>query len=181
MKKISIISTLFLTAALLTSCSKESTTTGTVFVSPPPLQPPQSVKIVSQWFSPVFNIMNDRSTVFLQAHQEYGTPMNYNKATHTELAYVKLNYQGASVTRRLAVILSSSHIISNELCEINFGIGSTGCYVTIRNADRNSPPVLTANPFPDMQIQYIVIPIALFESLGIDWDNYAAVTQALNI
>ena len=184
MKKVSIISTLFLTAALLTSCSKESTTTGAVLL-PPPTSPSsplvQSIRIASQWFSPVFSIVNDRSSVYLKAHQVSETHMTYDRATHTELAFVKLNYQGTFVTRRLPVMLSCSHIIANELCEINFGIGNTGCDVTIRNADRNLPPVITTNPFPDMQIRYIVIPKALFGSLSINWDDYAAVVQALNI
>jgi hypothetical protein len=183
MKKFSIISILFLTAAHLPSCSKESTSAEAVLVpSPPPLSPsPQPIKIVSRWFSPSFSIINDRSTVYLKAHQDHEAPMTYDRATHTELAFVKLNYQGTSITRRLPVLLSCSHLISIELCEINFGLSNAGCEVIIRNADRNSSPVITANPFSDMQIRYIVIPKTLFESLSINWDDYAVVAQALNI
>lgn len=184
MKKLSLIPGLFLTTVILISCSKESATLETALVPPPP--PPsqwqtQQIKIASSWFYPVFSIVNERNAVFLKAHQTYETPLTYNKSTHVELGFVKLNYQGTSVARRLPVIFSCSQIIANELCEINFGVGDTGCDVTIRNADRNLPPVITTNPFPDMQIRYIVIPKTLFESLGIDWDDYAAVMQALSI
>lgn len=184
MPKLLITSMLFLTAALFASCSKESATTGAVPV--PPQTPPstslsQSVRIVSPWFSPVFSVVNDRSSIYLNAHRVSETPLNYDRATHVELAYVKLSDQGISITRRLSVVLPGTNSISNKLCEIDFGLNNAGCDVSIRNADRNSPPVITANPFPDMQVRYIVISKALFESLGIDWDDYAAVTLVLNI
>jgi hypothetical protein len=181
MKRFSIIPLLFF-VVLFVSCTKDSTTVGSVpapSASVPSI--PQPLKIVSQWYSPLFTVIHDRSTVFLQSAHAYQTPSNYDRATHAELAFVKLNYQGTPFIGRLRVILSSSRIVSNELCEINFSLSNTGCIVTIKNADRNASPVITTNPFPDMQVRYIVIPKILFESLAINWDDYAAVAQALNI
>lgn len=181
MKKLLIPASLFLSTLLFFSCSKESTSPDAARQSTPVSSSSQSVKIVSQWFNPSFNIVNDRGITFLKSYQAYETPLNYDRTTHIELAYIKLTYQGATNTIRLRAILSSPNHFSNKRSEINYALTETGCIVTIKNGDRETASAITANPFPDMQVRYLVIPKILFETLGIDWDDYTAVAQALNI
>ena len=181
MKKLTILFTFFLTAVLIMSCSKESSLTGTVPPNPPPPPPPPPVKIASSWFSPVFTIANDRSSIYLMAYRDHENSATYDKATHVELAFAKLNYRRLTIIKRLPVMLSASQQNLNDLCEINFALDNTGCIVTIKNADRNALPVLHSNPFPDLQIRYVIIPRTLFESLNVNWDDYAAAALALNI
>lgn len=181
MKKHTIPASLFLATVLLCSCRKESS-----FAAAPPVSSPvspanQAVKIVSQWFSPAFDVVYDRNTIFLKSHQVSATPLTYDRATHTQLAFVKLNYQGAPMTMRLRAIFRSPVNIANKLSEIDFSISETGCIVTVKNADKDAPSIITTNPFPDMQVRYIVIPKTFFETLGIDWNDYTVVAQALNI
>ena len=184
MKKLTILSTSILAASLIISCSKESTFSST---TPPPATSqvsPSPIKIVSSWFSPSFSIVDDRSSIYLMAQKDHETTVTYDGGTHVELAYVKMNYQGSVTVKRLPSVLScpSTPAISNRLCEINFGLSNVGCNVTIKNADRNVvPSIILANPFPDMQVRYIVISDELFNSLHINWDDYAAVAVALNI
>lgn len=185
MKKLTILSTILFSAVLILSCSKEAvrqpTVTGSSVIT---TDPGPAVKAVSKWFSPAFDVVNDRTSIYLVAHQDHETNLSYDGTTHVEFAYVKLNSHGTILTRRLPAILSdpNSQGNTNKISEINFGLNNYGCTVTIRNADRNTiPSIITVNPFPDMQVRYIVISKALFSSLNINWDDYAAVATALNI
>ena len=184
MKKLTILSTLTLLAAFLISCTKEATFSRTTPTSPPSQVVPSTIRIVGSWFSPSFNIMDDRTSIYLVAQKDHETTVTYDGGTHVELAYVKMNHQGSVTIKRLPTILSNpaNPAISNAQCEINFGMTHAGCMVTIKNADRNiSPSIILANPFPDMQVRYIVISKELFNSLHINWDDYAGVAVALNI
>lgn len=185
MKKLTTLSAILFSAVLILSCSKEAvrqpagTINSLITTDPSP-----AVKAVSKWFSPVFNVVHDRNSIYLMAHQDHETNLSYDGATHVELAYVKLNDQRITVIKRLPVILSepNSQNNTNKISEINFGLNSYGCTVTIRNADRDIiPSIITANPFPDMQVRYMVISKILFNSLNINWDDYTAVAIALNI
>lgn len=185
MKKLTIPFAFFLVASNMISCTKESSLIST---PPPPSSTVQTVpnnaKMISSWFSPVFNLTNDRNSIFLMAQKDHETRIDFTDATHVKLAFARLNYQGSPVYKRLSVTLSASQSTAgtaNKICEINFGLNTTGCIVTIKNADRNSSAILLSNPFADLQIRYIVIPRSLYESLNINWDDYAVVAPALGI
>ena len=185
MKKLTILSTILFSAILIVACSKGTVRQPAVTVnSIINSDPGPTVKAASNWFSPVFNVVNDRSSIYLVAHQDHETNLSYDGALHMELAYVRLNYQGAILIKRLPAILSepNSQTNANKIYEINFGLNNAGCTVTIRNADRNTiPSIITANPFPDIQVRAIIISKSLFQSLNVNWDDYGAVALALNI
>lgn len=184
MKKLTILSTIILAATFIMSCSKDSTFSRSTFAPAPSQAAPLTVKIAGPWFSPSFTIVNDRSSIYLMAHKDHGTTVNYDGGTHVVLAYVKMDYQGSVTVKRLPSVLECTNnlTISNKTCEINFGLNNTGCTITIKNADRDMvPSVILATPFPDLQIRYVIISNALFNSLNINWDDYAAVALALNI
>lgn len=182
MKKLTILSAFVMLAATMLSCSKESATTQRTSVSF--TQTPTSggeIKFASPWFLPLFKIVSDRSSTFLLARQDHGSSLNYDQAIHVALAYVKLGYNHIQITKRLPIILSALNLIPNEFIEINFSADITGCDVTLKNADRQISNVITDNPFPDIQVRYIIITRNRFESLNIDWDDYSAVANALGI
>ena len=182
MKKLTIFSALVLPATIILSCSKESATTQRASVLfTQQTASPAEIRFASPWFLPQFKIVSDRSSTFLMARHDHGSSLSYDQATHVALAYIKFIYDRTQLTKRLPVVLSPLNHFTNESVEINFGADNTGCAVTLKNADRNSQNVITDNPFPDMQIRYIIITRSKFESLNIDWNDYAAVAQALNI
>ena len=181
MKKLTIPFAFFLAALIMISCTKESSLVST---PPPPSSTMQTVsnnaKLVSSWFSPKFDTIYDRSSIYLMAQKNHETNIDFSDGTHIRLAFAKLNYQGSSICKRLPVMLSASQTNPAELREINFGVSTWGCSVTLKNANRTSN-VLLSNPFTDLQIRYIIIPRSLYESLNINWDDYAIVAPALGI
>jgi len=169
-------------AIIMLSCSKESATIQRTSVSfTQPSASAGEIKFASPWFLPLFKIVSDRSSTFLLARQDHGSSLNYDQATHVALAYVKLDHNHIPITKRLPTILSGLNLIPNEFVEINFAVDHNGCDVTLKNADRKISNVITDNPFPDMQVRYIIISKGRFESLNIDWDDYSAVAIALGI
>lgn len=184
MKQPAILYIITLTVTFFMSCGKDPTFSTT---APSTIQPSTSstkTKIASSWFSPSFTIVSDRNSIFLVAQKDHESTVNYDGGSHIELAYVKLNYQGALTIKRLPSIFTcpANPSISNAQCEISFGLTQACCIVTIKNADRNiSPSIIIGNPFPDMKVRYIVISRSLFNSLQINWDDYATVAVALNI
>ena len=182
MKKLTILSALVMLAMIMLSCSKESVTTQRASVSFTQQSTSSAeIKFASPWFLPQFKIVSDRSSTFLMARQDHGSSLSYDQATHVALAYIKFNYNRMQLTKRLPVVQSSLNLAPNESVEINFGADQSGCEVTLKNADRNYPNVIVENPLPDMQVRYIIITKNKFESLNIDWNDYTAVAQALNI
>ncbi len=182
MKKLTILSALVIFAMIVLSCSKESETTQRASVSFTQQSTSSAeIKFASPWFLPQFKIVSARSSTFLMARQDHGSSLSYDQATYVALAYIKLKYNRMQLTKRLPAVLSSLNLVPNELVEVNFGADHFGCEVTLKNADRNYPNVIIQNPFPDMQVRYIIITKTKFESLNIDWNDYAAVAQALNI
>ena len=185
MKKLTTPFAFFLAAMSMISCTKESSLVGT---PPPPSSTtqtaPNNAKMISSWFSPAFNLVNDRNSIYLMAQKDHETRIDFTDATHIKLAFAKLNYHGSPTYKRLSVTLSASQSNAGnatDLCEIDFGLNATACLVTIKEANRNSSAVLLSNPFADLQIRYIVIPRSLYESLNINWDDYTAVAPALGI
>lgn len=183
MKKLTTSFTTLLAVISMISCTKESSVLNT---STPPSSTtiqtaPNNAKMISSWFSPAFNLVNDRNSIYLMAQKDHETRIDFTDATHVKLGFAKLNYLGSQVYKPLSVTLSASQSNPRELCEINFGLNTTTCTVTIKEANRNSSSVLLTNPFADLQIRYIVIPRSLYESLNVNWDDYTAVALALSI
>ena len=183
MKKLTTPFTILLAVISMISCTKESSVlnTSTPASSSTIQTAPNNAKMISSWFSPAFKLVNDRNSIFLMAQKDHESRIDFTDATHVKLGFAKLNYLGSMVFKRLSLTLSASQSNPRELCEINFGLSTTTCTITIKEASRNSSGVLLTNPFADLQIRYIVIPRSLYESLNANWDDYASVALALGI
>ena len=78
MKKLTTLSAILFSAVLILSCSKEAVRQPAGNInSLITTDPSPAVKAVSKWFSPVFNVVHDRSSIYLMAHQDHETNLSY--------------------------------------------------------------------------------------------------------
>ena len=181
MKKITILLSTSLLLASIISCTKESVRQpGNTVVDQPPPPPPPGVKIASSWFSVTLDTVIDRSKVYLTGRHEFETNDNYSKLNHIELAYVKIPGQRIAVCKKLSLKYMFPQATAGKLYSFDFSMSQTGFTLTISNlsAPNDCPD---ASAFEDFMYRYVVIPKTLFESLSINWDNYAEVALALNL
>lgn len=180
MKKITILLSTSLLLASIISCTKDTVRQpdNTVVDTPPP--PPVEVKIASSWFSVTLDTMINRSKVYLIGRHEFETNEKYDKLNHIELAYVKIPGQRIAEYKKLPLKYMFPQATADKWYSFDFSMSQTGFILTISNlSEPNDCP--DASAFEDFKYRYVVIPKSLYNSLSIDWNDYAAVALALNI
>ena len=184
MKKLTISSAILLLAVFVMSCNKQAdlvtrSFTGTTATT----APPDTTTIVSNWFSLSFDeVSDDMGGVYLQGMKPFYNQVVYNRNLHVELAFVSMPDQQASVSviRHLPMNLEFTHGGSDQTYGFNFWLGNSAFFLGIQNLnDATLAPDATI--IQDFKFKYIIIPRQVYHSLGIDWDNYAEVAQALNL
>ena len=182
MKKLAIIFSTSLLLASIVSCTKDFVRQpGNIIVTPPPPPPPPpEVKIASSWFSVTLDTMIDRSKIYLTGSHEFETNEKYDKLNHVELAYVKIPGQRFVEYKRLPLKYILPQATADKWFSFSFSMNQTEFILTISNVyEPDKCPDAAA--FEDFRYRYVVIPKSQYNSLSIDWNDYAAVAQALNI
>ncbi|HEU5164101.1 MAG TPA: hypothetical protein VFU29_01105 [Chitinophagaceae bacterium] len=182
MKKLTISSAILMFAVFVMSCNKQADvvsrpTTGTTVAT----APPDTTTIVSDWFSlSVDQLSDDMGGVYLQGMKPFDNQAAYNRDIHVELAYVSMPGQQAAVISHLPMNLELSQGTSDHTYGFSFWMDNAGFFLSIQNLND-----ATIAPDPsiiqDFKFRYIIIPRQVYDSLGIDWDNYDEVAQALNL
>ena len=180
MKKITILLSTSLLLASIVSCTKDSARQPGNTIVTPPLPPPVEVKITSSWFSVTLDSITNRSKVYLTGRHEFETNEKYDKLNHIELAYVRIHGQRTAEYKRLPIKYMFPQATAGKWYSFSFSMGQTGFILTISNlSDPNEFPDAAA--FEDLRYRYVIISKSLYNSLSIDWNDYAAVAQALNL
>lgn len=181
MKKIAIVACISFLFALISSCTKDEVTSpDNNRVVQPPSPTAKEVKIVSSWFSLSLDSIMDRSNACLIGRHEFETNEPYDRANHVELAYVNIPGQRIAQYKKLPFKYVSPDPGYNKICSLNPSMDQTGFILTISNlSDPNAFPDATS--FDGFKYRYIVISKSLYNSFTIDWNDYTAVAQALNI
>ncbi|HET6766057.1 MAG TPA: hypothetical protein VFH08_01615 [Chitinophagaceae bacterium] len=182
MKKLTILSVFLMFAVFVMSCKKQAELvsrpfTGTTVTT----APADTTTIVSEWFSLSFDqVAGDMGDVYLQGMKPNYSQAAYNRNIHVELAYVFMPGQQAPVISHLPMNLELAQGTSDQTYGFSFWMDNFGFFVSIQNVDdvTVAPDQTT---FQDFKYRYIVIPREVYHTLGIDWDNYNEVAQALNL
>ena len=184
MKKLTLSSIILLLAVFVMSCNKQAdlvtrSFTGTT-VTP---ATPDTTTIVSNWFSLLVDeVSDDMGGVYLQGIKPFYNQAAYNRNLHVELAYVSMPDPGqqAEVIRHLPMNLEFTHGGSDQSYSFSFWLANSAFFVGIQNLnDGTIAPDATV--IQDFKYRYIIIPRQVYHTLGIDWDNYDEVAQALNL
>jgi hypothetical protein len=182
MKKLTISSIVLLLAVFVISCNKQAdlvtrSFTGTTVTT----APPDTTTIVSNWFSlSVDEVSDDMGGVYLQGMKPFNNQAAYNRNLHVELAFVSMPGQQAAVISHLPMNLEFTQGGSDQTYGFSFWLGNSEFFLSIQNLnDGTSAPDATI--IQDFKYRYIIIPRQVYHTLGIDWDNYDEVAQALNL
>ena len=182
MKKLTISSAILMLAVFVMSCNKQTNlvtrpVTGTTVTT----TTPDTATIVSDWFSLIVDqVSDDMGGVYLQGMKPFYNQAAYNKNSHVELAYVSMPGQQAAVISHLPMNLELSQGASDHIYGFSFWMDNAGFFLSIQNLND-----ATIAPHPsiiqDFKFRYIIIPRQVYHTLGIDWDNYDEVAQALHL
>lgn len=182
MKKLTISSIVLLLAVFVISCNKQAdlvtrSFTGTTVTT----APPDTTTIVSNWFSlSVDDVSDDMGGVYLQGMKPFNNHAAYNRNLHVELAFVSMPGQQDRIIRHLPMNLEFTQGGSDQTYGFSFWLGNSEFFLSIQNLND-----VTIAPDPaitqDFKYRYIIIPRQVYHTLGIDWDNYDEVAQALNL
>ena len=182
MKKLTISSAILMLAAFVMSCNKQTDlvtrpSAGTTVTT----TAPDTATIVSDWFSlSVDQVSDDMGGVYLQGMKPFYTNAAYNRNSHVELAYVSMPDQQARVVSHLPMDLEFSQGATDQTYRFNFWLDNHRFFLSILNLNDVTvalDPITTQ----DFKYRYIIIPRQVYYTLGIDWDNYDEVAQALNL
>ena len=186
MKKLTISSAFLILMVSVISCKKETENFARATTSPAGSTTTQSnaQTIVSKWFPLFFNTVSDRGVIYLQGKEPFYTHVVYDKSIHVELAYVSLPGQRIPVIHRLPMKFNVPEFDSQnspgKVYGFDFLLDNSGFIVSVKNLND-----ATVAPEPeiiqDFTYRYIVIPITVYQSLNIDWNNYREVANALNL
>lgn len=182
MKKLTISSIILLLAVFVISCNKQAdlvtrSFTGTTVTT----ASPDTTTIVSNWFSlPVDEVSDDMGGIYLQGMKPFYNQVAYNRNLHVELAYVSMPGQQTATILKLPMNLEFTQSGSDQTYGFSFWLDNSAFFVGIQNLnDGTLAPDATI--IQDFQYRYIIIPRQVYHNLGIDWDNYDEVAQALNL
>ena len=190
MKKLTISSAILMLVAFVMSCNKQTDlvtrpVTGTTVTT----TAPDTATIVSDWFSLLVDqVSDDMGGVYLQgmkpfytnAAYTFYTNAAYNRNSHVELAYVSMPDQQARVVSHLPMNLEFSQGGTDQMYSFSFWLNNSGFFLSILNINDVTvalDPITTQ----DFKYRYIIIPRQVYYTLGIDWDNYDEVAQALKL
>ena len=183
MKKLIISSAFVMLAVFVLSCRKQADLvtrpfTGTTVTT----APTDTITIVSDWFSLSFNQVTDldMGEVYLQGREPFSNYVYYDRNIHVELAYVFMPGQQGPVISHLPMKLDLSPGAPNQLYGFSFWMDNSGFFLSIQNLN-DVTVVPDATTVQDFKYRYIIIPRQVYDTLGIDWDNYDEVAQALNL
>ena len=182
MKKLTISSAILLFAVFVMSCNKQADLvtrplTGTTVTT----ASPDTTTIVSDWFSlSVDEVSDDMGGVYLQGMKPFYNQATYNRNLHVELAFVSMPGQQAAVISHLPMNLELSQGTADQTLGFSFWMDYSGFFLSIQNlTDAAIAPDATI--IQDFKFRYIIIPRQVYHTLGIDWDNYDEVAQALHL
>ena len=182
MKKLTISSAILIFAVFVMSCDKQSDLVSRPFTGTPVTTAyPDTATIVSDWFSlSVDQVSDDMGGVYLQGMKPIYSHVAYNRSLHMELAYVSMPGQQAEVISHLPMNLELPQGTSDQTYGFGFWMDNSGFFLSIQHLN-DATIVPDATTIQDFKYRYIIIPRQVYHNLGIDWDNYDEVAQALNL
>jgi len=101
--------------------------------------------------------------------------ISYETGMHKQFAYVKMQGRDGSVYKALP----TSYSTLDGIHMFSFSLDFSTFRVSISNVDF---PARLVNPqsFSNFQYRYIVIPVEIYNSYNIDWNDLTQVAAALN-
>jgi len=177
MKKINTIGAIAILVISAVSCTKSSSgyqsSNSTTHVST--VLQPVKVRIISDWQTLPFNVVNVNGSNQLVGQSALTQIVSYETATHKKLAYAK--YPGRDGFVYKALPMDYPTAIGNHA--FDFSLDFSTFKVTINNSD-HAGRLVSAQDFSNFNYRYIIIPLEVYQSFQIDWNDLAAVAAALN-
>jgi hypothetical protein len=104
----------------------------------------------------------------------------YDRANHIELTYSMTTSGRITEYKRLPMKLFPDQNLQDKMYLFKSSLNERSLIITIQN--EYDPQTLPDNSIcGEFRFRYVIIPKPLFESLNINWDNYAEVALALNL
>ena len=182
MKKLTISSAFLMLAVFVMSCNKQADLVTRPFTAATiTTAPPDTMTIISDWFSlSLDQLSGDMGDVYLQGMNPFSSYLGYNRSIHVELAYVSMPGQQDPVIRHLPMNLELLQGATDQTYGFSFWMDNSAFFLSIQNLN---DVTIAADPtsIQDFKYRYIVIPREVYDTLGIDWDNYNEVATALNL
>lgn len=177
MKKITILTSTAFLAVTIVSCSKTSSDYSSGTSIDPPSTTPQLVKVrlVSDWQSLAFSSTTVDGAPALQGQSTLTQIVSYQTGMHKQLAYVKMPGRDGAIYKSLP----ATYFAQDGNHTFGFSLDFSTFKVTISNADFPARQPNAQN-YSNFQYRYIVIPIEVYQSTQVDWNDLIAVSAALN-
>ena len=176
MKKITTIPAVALLAISVISCSKSSS----AYIPDNSSDrgggkaEPVKVRIISDWQTLAFNSSTANGLSQLQGQSTLTYIVSYETGMHKQLAYLKMRGREGFVYRALP----TNHSTTGGNYVFNFSLDFSTFKVSISDRDLPARPV-NAQDLSGFQYRYIVIPVEVYQSFQINWDDLTEVASAL--
>lgn len=177
MKKLTTLTAVVILTISVVSCTK----TPSDYSIPPPVnsgsttQEPVRVRVISDWQSLSLTPITVNATSALQGESVLTQIVSYDPGSHMKLAYVSIPGRNGAIYKPLPANypnFSGNHAL-------NFSLDFTSFVVTITNTDLPARQLNTQD-FSGFKFRYIVIPVEVYQSLQVNWDDLHSVAAALN-
>ena len=177
MKQITRITAAAFLAISVISCSKSSSgySPVTSLNQPSARQEPVKVRIISDWLSLALSSTMVDAIPVLQGQSTLANIVSYQVAAHKQLAYVRIPGRDGAIYKALP----ANYATVNGNHVFNFSLDFNTFTVSINNADIPARQ-LNAQDFTGFQYRFIILPVEVYQSFQINWDDLSAVAAALN-
>ena len=176
MKKITGLSVTAFFAIAIISCSKSSldylapTSASQMSTTAQPVK----VRLISDWQSLSMTTSTVSGVSQLEGQSTLTQIVSYETGMHKQLAYIKFPGRDGFNYKSLPTTYSTTD--GNHA--INFSLSFSTFKVSISNNDFPAR-LVNAQTFTYFQYMYIIIPIEVYQSAQVDWNDLPAVASAL--
>ena len=166
----------FVTVGII-SCTKSKITNDGPFPVHPPVAPNRS--LASNWLSMPFSQMYfDDGTIYLQADSivdRVSNVQNFQRDNYVAFLYIKMEVAGQPTYSSVPFTIADN----NENITIGYSLDEGILSIRIYN-NSTSGQLLSADRFQDWQFRLVMVSAYDYQNHQIDWNDYAAVENALN-
>jgi hypothetical protein len=187
MKKVTTFTAIGFLAILFVSCSKSpSDVTRQGPSSSFSTSGPKEINVVSNWMSPnSFSVNVDRLGRYsITGSWLYtgSTPINYDEATHVELAYARIQgHRSPYAYKKLAFGVSAEVYGVAAHVLVDYSVDPDGLKIYFKDAAYAFLSCsVDQSILESWEYRYIIIPKTKYQSMHVDWEDLVAVAAALN-
>jgi len=188
MKKVTTFTAIGFLAIVFVSCSKTSSneTRQGLSVSSLSASGPKEINVISNWMSPNSFLVNTdrlgRYSITGSCLYSGSTQINYDEATHIELAYARIQGRGTpNMYKKLAFGVSAEANGVTAHVLVDYSVDPDGLKIYFKDAAYAFLScAVDQTIFESWEYRYIILTKSKYQSLNIDWSDLSAVAAALN-